>query len=410
MGELQQNCESRRVNCFRFGPELVRQALGPVVLIMPEQNHKVLFLYNGAPSPAMLDMIAFASKSGLNPILVLLDRGETLMLMDKSLIGYQVIRLKVTYKAVELNRILSMPSLFVKVRRIVAEHLVSDGIIVTASLDMLILARLAAAFRNYELRHQVRDLHPLQLNTGLIPFHVRRLERWMLRRVKKLVVSSPKFASEYYEDMFNGEIVLLENVPRRSVWSGFERNAVPKDALVIGYIGVLRYKESLFALIDTVQRLANDGYDTRVFFAGGGLESDIAEIKDRISMPHLFEFSGPYEYARDIKRLYQNIDLIYAVYDENNRNCQLAMPNKFYESIITKIPILVAANTFLGEQVREWGIGELVKLNEPDSLYALLRDARKPDSWYAQAMDRLNRSSPARLFEQYDGALAKAVL
>ena len=358
----------------------------------------------------MLEMISFANISGLNPILVVLDRGEEQLIIDKSLLGYDIHRINVGYKEVDLRRLLSVPGIFRKLRKVITNKLEPNGTIVTSSFDMLFIARLLNIFHNYKIRHQVRDLHALQLGDGAFSWALRQLERSLLRRVEKIIVSSPKFSTEYYEKIYSGEIVLLENVPQKSVWSEFTRRRRANGEFVIGYIGILRYKESLYKLIETTERLAKEGMKIRVVFAGGGRAVDIADVQSKISASGVFEFRGAYEYSKDIKRLYQDLDLIYAVYDENNRNCQIAMPNKFYESILSKIPILVAANTYVGEQTLAHGIGEVVSLSDANNLYHLLRTAAEPNSWHARASNKLQRMSPDIFYARHEQAMAKSVL
>lgn len=376
---------------------------------MAQSKRNIIFLYNGAPLPAMLEMISRAQELGMNPLLVLLDRGDRRLIVDSTLIDYDVLRINVRYRSVEVARVLSVPSQFRKIRSIIKNELEVGGTIVTSSLDMLLIARLATMFGDYDIRHQVRDLHALQLEKGLRSSLLRFIERLLLRRVSKVVVSSPKFASEYYDRLYSGEIVLLENVPQAVVWKGFERRRCDDGVFVIGYIGILRYKESLYRLIETVERMVNEGFRIKVVFAGGGSPENLADIQGRITVEDAFSFSGPYEYARDIKGLYKDVDLIYAVYDEHNLNCQLAMPNKFYESILSGIPILVARNTFVGEETERHGIGQVVSVDEPDNLYSVLRDVFEAESWYTSASQALETTSPAKLYADYDRALRRSV-
>ncbi len=373
-------------------------------------RHDILFLYNGAATPAMLEMASFARDSGLRPVLILLDRGEQQLIMDSSLLGYDVIRIDVEYKRVDLMRWMSFPSLLFKVRKQIDRELASGGRIITSSFDMLVIAWFASIFRGFEIRHQVRDLHSLQLGESLSSRVLRFIERVVLRRVQKLIVSSPRYVTDYYSKIYSGESVLLENVPQQSVWEGFERKPRADGTFVIGYIGVLRYLDSLFALIDAVEKLADEGVKVKVVFAGGGIASDVHALKARARNKALFEFHGPYEYSKDIKKLYEDVDLIYAVYDERIRNCRIAMPNKFYESVLAGIPLLVASNTFVGEQTLKEGIGEVVALSEPVCLYDLLVSATRRTGWYSAALERLRQKSADGLFAQYRLAIQDSVL
>ena len=66
---------------------------------------------------------------------------------------------------------------------------------------------------------------------------------------------------------------------------------------------------------------------------------------------------GRFNYEKEIKNIYESLDLIYSVYDAKQLNVRLALPNKLYESILSKKIILVAENTKLCKEVEEYSIG-----------------------------------------------------
>lgn len=375
-----------------------------------KNSHGIIFLYTGNPLPAMLDMVLHAQKAGLNPLLVLIDRAQNDLLIDQSLVEYEIVRIPVLYSSVEFRRFSALPGIVVRLNRIIRNELSKDGIVITSSFDMLLMARAVGLFVNLRIRHQVRDLHALQLGKSFLCKLLRWVERWLLVGVEKVIVSSPRFDRDYYAGIFSGEIILLENVPLKKVWDGFKKTPDDDDGFLIGYVGILRYKKSLYQLIDTVERLAARGFNIRVFFAGGGMGSDFEDINSRISKKELFEFSGPYEYSRDIKRLYSNLDLIYAVYDSSDANCQLAMPNKFYEAMLTGIPIMVAKDTFVGEETERLGIGATVDLQKEGDLDLKMEAVFKKNSWYAEAVDSLSLLDTLELYDEYENAMHKSVL
>jgi hypothetical protein len=83
--------------------------------------------------------------------------------------------------------------------------------------------------------------------------------------------------------------------------------------------------------------------------------------------------------------MHEDVDLIFAVYDRYDLNCQIAMPTKFYESILTKIPILVSSNTYVGDLVERLEIGKAVDGESVDALLETLSQIHDPDSWYSKA-------------------------
>ena len=365
----------------------------------------ILFLITGNPLPAMLDMAFFAQNSGQQVAMVLLQRGEMDLRIDSSLVNYEIFTIDVTYKSTGIKRFTSIPTVYRKLRKLVKTKIKPDGVLFTASYDLLLFSYFISGRDQYRIRHQVRDLHSLQLTTSLISKFLVFIEGKLLRRVESIIVSSPQFYNEYYKKIYKGKVILLENTPLKTTWTSFSKKE-KDDIFNIGFVGIIRYKESLYQLVDAVEKSALNGMNVNVLFAGGG---DVVDLKTRISNPSLFEFQGAYEYSKDIKRLYSGLDLIYAVYDGNDINCQLAMPNKFYESIISKIPIIVASGTFVGYEVERLGIGVSVKSGDTINLERLLSELNNPNNWYEQALRNLHKIDPETYYVAYYEAIKNSV-
>jgi succinoglycan biosynthesis protein ExoL len=146
-----------------------------------------------------------------------------------------------------------------------------------------------------------------------------------------------------------------------------------------------------------------------VLFAGGSMGDDLKEIKSKITLKDGFIFSGPYKYSSDIQDLYKKIDIIYAIYDENDFNCKIAMPNKFYESIITGYPILVADNTFVGRQVEELGIGKAISISNKLDLEKCINDVFIENSWYKSAIEKLKDTKIINYADDYKYAMDESI-
>ncbi|MBI5692937.1 MAG: glycosyltransferase [Verrucomicrobia bacterium] len=366
-----------------------------------------VFLFSGRPVPAMLDMARYAQMNGLRTLVIILDRGVNDVLIDQALVKFEVITIPVDYTTVSLRRLLSFPAVYWQINRIVRDGLARDGVIFSASYDLLAIARLLCVGRKFRLRHQVRDLHRLQLGRSAKSRVLAALEKLMLRRAEMLIVSAPGFFEHYYVRFFSKRVVLLENTPARSTWLGFRKEPREGRPFRIGFVGIVRYKQSLRQLIEAVERLAGEGMAIDIMFAGGGLPEDLELLR---SAPSIVRFCGPYEYTRDIKRLYSTVDLIYSVYDNADQNCQIAMPNKFYEAIIAKIPIVVASRTYVAAEVQRLGIGTAVESGDVEGLISLLRRVATVGDWYDRAVVQLDATSAEYFFSAYERALADSIM
>lgn len=367
---------------------------------------KIALFYSGVPLPAMADIGRIACLRGREVCLIYIDRNLGDLPLDPSIASFPTFRLVFPFNGLDVRRFLLFPWLIAKALIALKRSVRSGDLVITCSLDTLLIANIFSLFRSVRIRHQVRDLHPVQLSHGFKTRFIRWSEKTLLRRCEMLMFSSRGFYDRYYAQIFNGEVVLLENLPRRDIWEGFQRSKNPNGVITIGYIGIARYMQPLVNLIDAVKRLNIEGGRFRVKFAGGG---DMASLREFARGDDSFEFHGLFEYTRDIARLHQDIDVIFAVYDKFNSNCQLAMPTKFYESLVSGIPIMVSDSTEVGEQVRIAGTGIAVDGTDVAAISAALADINRDSSWYQSATGKLSENPAGGFYSRFETAIEKVI-
>mgnify|MGYP001023769423 FL=1 len=157
---------------------------------------------------------------------------------------------------------------------------------------------------------------------------------------------------------------IFENLPSEESIKKFlsiKSNILEKsDKINIGYIGGLRYFQQLTLLI----RYACNHKDVNIHLYGeeinektkGRTKQILKEEIQKYGNNNVFQH-GRFNYEKEIKNIYESLDLIYSVYDAKQLNVRLALPNKLYESILSKKIILVAENTKLCKEVEEYSIG-----------------------------------------------------
>ena len=230
----------------------------------------IIFNYSGIQLPAMLEEEDSASKNGKKCLLLIDDRGTDDLKIDKSLVSYEVRYLNISCGSA-FTRLLNLVKLIPRIFQIICGELKTSGLVMSSNFDTLFKVFLVSFVKKFEIRHQIRDLHPLQLSSTVFAKTIQMVERVMLKRVSMLMVSSKGFFDSYYSKIYNGEMIVLENIPRSDVWKGFEKKRFKSNELIIGFIGIIRYKRSILRLIKAVESLSKKGLNVKVKFAGGSL-------------------------------------------------------------------------------------------------------------------------------------------
>ena len=134
-----------------------------------------------------------------------------------------------------------------------------------------------------------------------------------------------------------------------------------KQQYNIGFVGGIRYPEQNKALISALA--GNAKY--KLIYRGKvhkGCELEAFCKKRRISNVEFYP-----EYDNYMKpEIYKSIDLINSIYRDNSPVEKLALPNRLYDCILFKKPIIVSDGTFLAEQVKKYNLGLAVNLKQDD--------------------------------------------
>lgn len=260
---------------------------------------------------------------------------------------------------------------------------IHPDLIYTSGLDTLIAVYDYVKKNNTRVVYEVADLRESFIKNTRKSF-IRRLmdaqicytERKKIDCVDLLVLTSMKFFDAHYRDFVPEEkVVFVPNMPELAAFDGFKRKQA-KSPFVLGFIGGIRYPSQMYMMIDAAREA-----DVEVVIAGasvGDYSGFISYCKKQTNVKLL----GKYDYAKDIANLYGMMDAIYSVYDADNANVRIALPNKLYESVYCGLPIIVAKNTYLSDLVKEWGVGAVVSHKDKTELVDVLKRMKEDPSYY----------------------------
>ena len=258
-------------------------------------------------------------------------------------------------------------------------RLARASIFYARNIDQLILtlvARLLARSRA-PIVYEVLDIPPILTGQGTRSRLLRAIERYCLKRIHLLVLSSPGFHRNYFEAIqnYSGDWFLLENKLHPSIrqapTAAPETRAVARARRaerrwVVGYYGLIRGDDTF----ELMTRLAERLRDRVVFKFRGVLTTvDEGKFRDALERHENMVYGGPYVPHQDLGRLYGDVDFAWALDLEHvDHNSRWLLPCRFYEAGFFGVPCLAVRGFEAGERVERLGIGWTFREPLEDSL------------------------------------------
>ena len=140
-----------------------------------------------------------------------------------------------------------------------------------------------------------------------------------------------------------------------------------KCCITIGFVGGVRYFKENCKLIDA---FANNTKYKLAYIGKANLDCNLEEYCKQKNITNVI-FKGQFD-NKDKPKIYEKIDLINAVYGNNSLEVTTALPNRLYDGILFKKPIIATSGTYLGEVVEKYKVGIALNLNEDISKQIML--------------------------------------
>lgn len=147
------------------------------------------------------------------------------------------------------------------------------------------------------------------------------------------------------------KMVVNHNISNFENIEGIPSLTKDKKVINIGFVGAIRYFDENIALI---QNLPPSNYH----FVYHGLEIADCHLEEFCKNKNLsnVEFAGAFK-NEEKHTLYKEIDIINSLYGNLTMEVQSALPNRLYDALIFKKPIITTEGTYLTEVVEKYGIG-----------------------------------------------------
>lgn len=194
-----------------------------------------------------------------------------------------------------------------------------------------------------------------------------QIDKWIIKKSSITVMTSGGFA-EFFGVNDSEKVVVLPN--RVSpFFCGIERHSTTtSNTIVFGFVGSIRYN-NVFRFAEIIGK--NFPHYSFHFYGGAG-RAQINRVQELVSLyPNVLYF-GPFKSPEDLPKIYNNIDVVVACYDNASLNEQIAEPNKLYESLFFCKPIIVSPNTYLAGRVKHFECGFVLDADDDQSVYSFV--------------------------------------
>jgi glycosyltransferase involved in cell wall biosynthesis len=203
------------------------------------------------------------------------------------------------------------------------------------------------------------------------------LEKFLVPRVNYGLTVCDSIA-EYYQKTYDVVFVTIRNLARFRYDHEFEGITGKKDKPVVLYQGALNLGRGLELAIESMQYLEN----AKLLIVGNGdIKEKLTELADDLGLMGRVEFLArvPFE---QLWPYTASAEVGISLEEDLGLNYQYALPNKLFDYIQARIPVVVSDLPEMSSVVEHYRIGKILRERTPQKLAELIREsilARKKD-------------------------------
>lgn len=241
-----------------------------------------------------------------------------------------------------------LPLLKKAIKKIAKEN--NEGLFFYSSLDIAMFAR---QYIKKPYIYEICDLTELVVPNSFIRKLLIRENKKCINNSLQTIITSEGF-SEFYSSVNQDKFSLIPNkvAPTCPLPLNKENN-FNKDEIHIGFVGVIRFS-AIYNFIKVASKNKNILIHLFGIYSTGDESSK--KIKELEKLSNNIIYHGAFKNPVDLPDVYKQLDMVLCTYPPTP-GVIYAEPNKLYEAIYFRCPIIVSKNTFLGRKVEKLNIG-----------------------------------------------------
>jgi len=192
----------------------------------------------------------------------------------------------------------------------------------------------------------------------------------------KTIITSEGFVS-YFSNIPSEKFYLIPNkVSHEIPIYEYKKKIFNQKKIKIGFVGVIRF-ESIYHFVKVCAEYGKN-IELHLFGIYSNADEWSKRIKDIAERYDNVIFHGRFSNPKDLPYIYDSINMVLCTYPPT-LGVKYAEPNKLYEAIYFRCPIIVSEKVFLGDKVRRLNIGYVIDAMNEDSIKDFLKNITESD-------------------------------
>lgn len=245
--------------------------------------------------------------------------------------------------------------------------------------------------RKKKFIYEESDLVHTYMSRKIAIWLMEQIDKFIISRSNLTVLTSEGFAEYHYPNKRPNNLVIKPNKLNPQIVNIKDiKGEVPdRQRLNFALVGMIRF--------NAVRRMADvisKNFPNHQFHFFGVLnvatkkeEDEFMDLDKRDNV----HFHGRFKNPDELPKVYSQIDVVVSTYDVENINVQYAEPNKLYESIYYRTPIIVSKGTFLAKQVERFQSGYSVDVSDDANIVSLVHKIEKEINEVTKRMESIDR-------------------
>jgi glycosyltransferase involved in cell wall biosynthesis len=262
-------------------------------------------------------------------------------------------------------------------------------LVISNDLDTLPASYLASRIRRIPLIYDSHELFtqmPELIHRKRVQTVWLWIESSLLPKIRYAVTVSYSIAT-IYRRLYGTPFRVVRNMPERKNWQAREEiRAVSREGQMVIYQGALNVGRGLELMIDAMQYLE----EVRLVIAGtGDIDGELRIRAAEKGVGERVEFVGRL-LPGDLTALTMQADLGISLEEDRGLNYRYALPNKLFDYIQCRVPVLCSSLPEMARIVDSYGVGVSTGERDPEKLAGIIRYMLKERSGGAwlEALER----------------------